>query len=638
MVIIVSGGITKIHLDSSLITRKNGKINIHLINTVSGKPLFHKYDFLIITDNKTKEDRFYRVDDPELFSYDEETNVLTIISDEVQASLHDFYHVTAMEIEDAPIVHLLTQLMMNPNFYIQQVMNFSELLYTPTEEEYDEYSKVLGTAAVESLKQNKDIRFIDLTDYEVTDSDILFVNGLSYSLVDKDHFMLFHTTNETGIDKRILIIYNFELDKIDIVHLSRLTRSVNAFDLDEDDGNDSAYRFDKYVYLTSNSSFGHWHFKSDEIPVSDEDLVNEEIYSLDSSSRMINEEPLTDRIEEYDDCESGYFDNPYEYNEKSIKQTRYSVVSHKLGKTPNFVNIVPFTNDIDSNEGTFIGNIWWTVDDENIYVYNDGTSTCEFKWFAIYDENCKTETLNYEETVIFEKDKHILYNLNHDVTTRPEYYGVDYIQYNDDSRELTVYNTNRNNNPYGCKISYITGSFIANKKFLEYANGFTYNQDGYFDRNVDVHPSGTKVLNYSGEFRATKSRVYGDGLVQYLPINNFDVFNAGDIVAYVDGKCKLANYENYNTVVGVVVNEGDAALAIDTYTSSKVPVAMFGIHYVKVIGEINAGDKLCLVTDTEDKGVARVADSDDTCYIGKALEAYNNIEEVGTIKVLLGIS
>jgi len=630
-------GINKVKLDKSLITSNDdGRINIRLVD-IDNTPLFSKFDFLIITDKDTKKDFYYRVDDKELFSYNEETNTLTVISDDVAANLDDTYYITAMEIDDGPIMYLLTKLMMSPNFYIQEIMNFSNLLYIPTDEEYVEYEKVLGKSTIDFIKQNNTSRFIDLTSYNVNDSDILFINGLSYSLIDKSHFNLFYIMNEDSIDRRILAIYNFNVDSLDEVCLSRLTTIVNPFEFEkENDPNSPSYYFDKYVYLANNSSFGRGRFKTDLIPIKEE--PEDDLYYLDSSSRLFNEYPLTNRIE---DLDIGY-GNADEYTDRTLKQVKYAIISHKLGKTPNFVNINPYTSNIDEDEAKFIGNIWWEVDSENLYVYNDGNSTCEFDWYVTYDENCKVENHKYTDDVLFEKEKYLFYNIAHNTDTKLEYYGNDYIEYNKYEKKINVHNTNKNNVSYGYKFSYITGKHVDNKRFLEYSEGFTYNQDGYFDRNAEIQPTGEKVLNYSGELRATKARVYGNGIVQYLPVSSFDTFDVGFIVSYVNGECKITNSENADTLIGVVAADSDAGLAIDNYHISKVPVAMFGIHDVKVLGKVKAGEKLYLATNIVGlEGVAMTMSSavSEEYYIGKALEDHNlNNGDVGIIKVLIGIS
>jgi len=852
--------IKKIKLDNSLIRQKNGKIIIHLLD-INNESLFHKFDFLVITNNETKEDSYYRVDDAELFEYNEVDKTLTIISDKVKVSLKDTFYITAMHIDDAPIMYLLNQLLMNPNFYIQPVVNFLDLIFKPTDFEFEEYKKVLGVEAVESLIQNEEVRFVNLSSYDVTEDDILFVNGLAYSLVDNDHFKLFYLTNEAKITKRILIISNFNINNLDDIYVSRLTTLINPFDM-EDDENDSSYNFDKYVYLTEKSSFGHNYFKSNVMPNEDEikksnvdnvidnyrefkktgyftredfvstinryfaqsyvnmtdidlnvdrflnnsidsftfeqvisnytlsneyetlvknyidkkislndfkdslpedvsyrnllakyytvvylnsikkekklieykdsykvngalivkacneyfnedlseeefrsklyssnldpdnvyfnyltykllddefsenmeeniniyksyiekynlfDSISEEVYPFDSSSRMFNKHPLTNRIEgfhshhahhncEYDDENQTTYDDTYMYVDcyngkhgfttKSVIQNRYCIVSHKLGKTPNFVNINPFANDIESEEGKFVGNIWWEADDENIYVYNDGNSTCEFEWFATYDENCKVETHEYEELLDFNKKDYLFYNITHSPITKLGYYGKDYLEYDKDKKLLAVHNANPNNVSYNYNLSYVIGKHITNKKFLEYSEDFTYNQDGYFDKNSEVPPTGKEIINYSGEFRSTKGTFYGNGIAQYLPISDFDKFETGDIVSYVDGVCKLADAKNKDTVIGVIADKDNIALYIDNYTTNKELVSLFGIQNVKVIGDISAGDKLGLLTDNPDlKGVATSGNGYvDNCYIGKALESYSSEDTVKTIKVLL---
>jgi len=654
--------ISKTRLDDSLVYEEDGYIRIKLLNE-DGESLFNKYEFLIITDDETKKESLYRIGDTELFAYDEVTNTLFIISDKVNADLNDSYHLTAMGIDsDTPIMYLLTELMLNPDYYIHYAMNFAERMYSldPNNEddnkEYTEYAKVLGFETVEGLKRNYEkIRYIDLSSYFISENDILFINGLSYSLLDDDHFRVFFITDEEGIKKKVLIIHNFEIDKIDEIYLSRLSSSINSLDPEDSEGSDpdtndsNIYDFDKFVYLNSNSSFGHHYFKSHVIP--EEEIITEDEYEFDSSSRMFNEHPLTNRIEgfnnhyehhncEYDDSEITYdkdhmyvdcYNGKHGYITKTKHQRRYAIVSHKLNKVPNFINIIPFTNNIDKEEGKNVGNIWWTADDKNIYVYNDGNSTCEFSWFAAYDENCKVEICNYKKSVSLDKENCLFYNLSHN--KKPDYYGIDYIKH-DGYNQITVYNTNNDNMESTYNLSYIVDKHVTNKKFLEYAKEFEYDQNGYFDRNSEIQPTGDKVLNYSGEFRTTKARVYGDGIVQYLSVDDSNIFNVGDIVSYVDGECVLANGNNAKNIIGVVA-DNNFALAIDSYSDSKIPVALHGIHDVKVIGEISAGQKLYL--DITKNGIATSSNIIETYHIGKALEDYNNVNDTGIIKALLNI-
>jgi len=634
--------------------------------TTDGGTLFNSIDFLIVTKADTSveykkfDDFYYPVGDESLFKY--EDGILTVIGD-IEVSDEDTFSITAIKTDDAPIYYLLTTLMMEPNYYIQKVLNFPYLLRSIgdlSDAEVLEYAIKLnidtsdGSEEFSKFKQNTDIRFIDLTDYNITRDDILFINGLAYSMSDPDHFELFYITSnetkineETGeteivnvkIDKRILTLYNFKMDNIDNVYVSRLAEEIIPFDIyEESDDPTSSYMFDKYTYLTANSSFGHHSFKSDLAPNTEDD----EAINLDPSSRLYNNEPLTDRIEGLD----LYNGLRHAIDSKIEKQERYAIVPHKLGKTPNFININPIiTSETQLDESKVVGNIWWTADDENIYVYNSGDSTCEFEWFAAYEakeEKYSIEEYKYDEVVSFDKSKCLFYNITHstDDITNLNYYGNDYIQYDKDAKRIIVKNTNENNKSHGYKLSYFLSDYVSSKKFLEYAPDFTSNQDGYFDKDPNSQPNGSEILNYSGELRAARFTAYGNGIVQYLPIEDRDQFKAGDIVSYVDGVCKLADSKNLNTVIGIVVDPEEIAIAIDDYYTFKVPVALFGIHKVKVVGEIKAGDKLGLVTDIVDlKGVASSADSYvNNCYIGKALEDYNNINNVGTIKVLISIA
>lgn len=57
--------------------------------------------------------------------------------------------------------------------------------------------------------------------------------------------------------------------------------------------------------------------------------------------------------------------------------SNYTSIAHNLGNTPSFVIATP-----TSNPDGYLGEIWVTKDATNIYVYNSGSHTGTFDWYA----------------------------------------------------------------------------------------------------------------------------------------------------------------------------------------------------------------------------------------------------------------
>ena len=53
-------------------------------------------------------------------------------------------------------------------------------------------------------------------------------------------------------------------------------------------------------------------------------------------------------------------------------------IAHSLGRIPTFVGITP-----SANPGGYLGEVWYTADGTNINVYNSGSATTAFTWFAV---------------------------------------------------------------------------------------------------------------------------------------------------------------------------------------------------------------------------------------------------------------
>jgi len=314
--------------------------------------------------------------------------------------------------------------------------------------------------------------------------------------------------------------------------------------------------------------------------------------------------------------------NNSSYGEANFKGDSETVtIEHKLKVEPSFVYVLP----IERTEFDNIGNIYYGYDNENLYIYNTGSSTTKFRWFAYYDNsnNCKSYrvklngklgvTVNLEDNLLLYKTR-LITQTEEDKHIYSEFSYVD--------NSITFYADR------GCKdeiyLDVIYNDIkYTNSSYLEYSTEFDKGADGYFTRNPDYIPSGNSTISYGGNIKATKFNSYQGRNISIKVPTNDNTIESGDVIAFNPNTNYYEKFNssihNPNLVIGIANN--DYAIAIDhPFNDNMIYVAISGLVEVKINGTVNSGD---LITPYND-GQAIKSTNDTDCIIGKVLTQVNN--------------
>lgn len=432
---------------------------------------------------------------------------------------------------------------------------------------------------------------------------------------------------------------DFFKDTFNTVFLKKISNIKEIVTLRTDAYNNKYYEIDLTQYADGNIHNEILFINGVSYPLYDTNLEFDtitkllKIYNLElnlDKDEFVITNMSRDYYEQKDFISSAYV-NPYSsFSEENFAGNDKCVkFKHFLNKIPNFLTLTYVEDTKDK-----LGNIWWTADEEFIYVYNSGIGQSRFRWFAICDKNIKNipKQLNDEIPVDLNKTS-LFYNISiHEPTEHiigKTYYFIDNV-----NNTISIRDTNivRNVN---CYLNILDVSHLEKNMFLEYTNGFDNNQNGKFDNHPFSKPNGNAHLNYSGKLSAAKIHAFnGNSLAQYIPVINPQNFEDGDVIAYdPSANCyEKATINSKETIVGVVCNHH--AFAINNYVTKVIPISLIGITEVKVTGDINRGDYL---TISNIKGVAT------SCnrvifgtVIGKALQDFQS-DKVGKIKMITSI-
>lgn len=507
--------------------------------------------------------------------------------------------------------------------YLVKINNFDELeLQYNHNYDLSEYSDLLD--------DENQFFIINGTIYSFNDVRIQFLenNVLYFSkdlVKDKDNEV--YITNIPNIDD-LFDAGNITIEEEDDLLIINLFNFISKFKLTE---NNSVIRkitnLEKRLHVKQDPISGKNYYEIDLSEYGNVDneivIINGVVYTMYSGSVVFDDDTEVLRIFDFEilptdeiyitaisdafyldelaylDFEKYIYTNSFtafgESNYSGNNGETATTIYHGLNKIPAIVNITSIEND-----GSKVGNVFYTYDNEKITIYNVGKAKTKFRWIAILG-NDSDETINgvfngSENYVEIPADT-VLYHGS--LSSYPDVESDLYIKKNDNTHFIVT----SKNTMSEFRINTLRNNIIyKHKRYLEYANGNNVNEDGKFDNDKDSKPNGSSHLNYSGSFRASKLEGIGRGYTEELPIVDiYEEFNNGDLISYNAEKDSFqkAKCDGYQ-VIGTY--NSDFAINAKSNFKYNIPVNIDKLNYVNVHGIVGNGD--ILILNPMDNGTA----------------------------------